>query len=297
MESDQIKYFLQVAEDLNFTKASEHLFVSQSSVSKKISSLEKELGFTLLKRNHQMVKLTENGKRFVKFFQRIEKEFYEESSKAKYFEYHQKKTLKLGIISNYDFTKLASFLNPIKCDFQLDFANLEILLKGLNSFDYDLIIGQFKGIQQEIKNNALIDSIECVKLCEINRYIFFAKNNPLAQKKDLKLKDFASQNFYIGSSLVALQNAEEICMKENINPKLISILHNETIEYELLKGDGFTLGDECNKFINHKDLDFIKIDYKQILGCAYLKDIELNKYKLLQQIIRQIQKNNNSKME
>ena len=47
MTFNQIKIFLTVAEQMNFTNASEELFLSQSSVSKQIRKLEVELDTTL----------------------------------------------------------------------------------------------------------------------------------------------------------------------------------------------------------------------------------------------------------
>ena len=44
MEIRQLKYFAAVAETLNFSRAAETLFISQSALSKQIADLEKELG-------------------------------------------------------------------------------------------------------------------------------------------------------------------------------------------------------------------------------------------------------------
>lgn len=57
----QLQYFLEVARTLNFSKAAEALFVSQSTLSKAISTLEEELGAVLFLRDHHNVKLTPAG--------------------------------------------------------------------------------------------------------------------------------------------------------------------------------------------------------------------------------------------
>jgi DNA-binding transcriptional LysR family regulator len=56
-----VRYFLAVAEELNFTRAAERLFVGQQAVSKSVRQLERELGVTLLERTSHDVALTPAG--------------------------------------------------------------------------------------------------------------------------------------------------------------------------------------------------------------------------------------------
>ncbi|MFK7859259.1 MAG: LysR family transcriptional regulator [Granulosicoccus sp.] len=63
MELHQIRYFLALAEDLNFTRAAERCGVSQPSLTRAIKRLEEELGSQLVRRERNRTHLTELGRR------------------------------------------------------------------------------------------------------------------------------------------------------------------------------------------------------------------------------------------
>lgn len=62
MELRQLKYFVKVAETLNFSEAARVLCVTQSTLSQQVKQLESELGTPLLVRSSHMVDLTEAGR-------------------------------------------------------------------------------------------------------------------------------------------------------------------------------------------------------------------------------------------
>lgn len=64
MTFNQINYFLNVAKHLSFTKAASSLFITQSTLSRSIASLEDELGVVLLKRDFHNLSLTPAGELF-----------------------------------------------------------------------------------------------------------------------------------------------------------------------------------------------------------------------------------------
>ena len=62
MEINKLRAFVDLAKTLNFSETAENLYTSQSTISKQIKSLEKELGQELFERNNKNVALSEYGK-------------------------------------------------------------------------------------------------------------------------------------------------------------------------------------------------------------------------------------------
>ncbi|WP_285767277.1 LysR family transcriptional regulator [Peribacillus sp. SI8-4] len=99
MDFKQIQYFTEVVKQGSFSKAAEHLFLSQPNISKSIKDLEKELDAKLLTRTTRKIELTDTGKLLYQYGQRISQSiehFYDELDDMKN---SKKGNIKMGIFS------------------------------------------------------------------------------------------------------------------------------------------------------------------------------------------------------
>ena len=87
MELRTLRYFLAVASEKNITRAAELLHVTQPTLSRQMSDLERELGATLFLRGKRALTLTEDGLLFrqraediVELADRAEREFTQRTS-------------------------------------------------------------------------------------------------------------------------------------------------------------------------------------------------------------------------
>ena len=72
MNLRSLEYFLIAAEELNFTRASERLFITQQALSAHIAGMEQELGSQLLLRRVPL-ELTYAGQVFLRYAQEIQR--------------------------------------------------------------------------------------------------------------------------------------------------------------------------------------------------------------------------------
>ena len=79
MEMQQVRYFLAVAQTLNFTRAAEQCNVSQPALTRAIKALEEELGGELVRREGRLSHLTGLGKQIAPML----KQCYESALNAK----------------------------------------------------------------------------------------------------------------------------------------------------------------------------------------------------------------------
>src|SRR4029450_3312585 len=99
MEMHQVRYFLAVAEELNFSRAAEKCAVSQPALSRAITPLEHECGGPLFPRERRLPNLSPLGRMVRPFLEQIARESDETLKLARQHAGAEKHTLQLGLMT------------------------------------------------------------------------------------------------------------------------------------------------------------------------------------------------------
>ena len=135
MEMHQVRYFLAVAQLLNFTRAAEECNVTQPSLTRAIKQLEAELGGDLFRRERPAAQLTELGQRMHPLLKQCYDAAVGARSLASSFKSGEIGALRIALTHSIDLALLIPHLNEIKRQFnRLEFRFLRGTSREVGDF-------------------------------------------------------------------------------------------------------------------------------------------------------------------
>jgi DNA-binding transcriptional LysR family regulator len=190
----QIDYFMAVARNGSFVKASERLYVSQPAISRQIATLEGELGVTLFDRTKRTIRLTSAGELFYKFFQDYKNGLSTTKYHAKILNDKIEGAFRVGYLEGWalpDFFPL--FLSALNRQFPaiqifLYAWNLRELAEELEGGSLDIII--YPDLLDPVP---LAFSVR--QLTEIPLIMIYSRDLPQAKLKNPRIEDFRGRAF------------------------------------------------------------------------------------------------------
>lgn len=124
MTTEQVKCFFKVAELGSFTAAAEAMYMTQPALSKRITSMERELNLTLFSRDKsKKTHLTKAGQVIYEGFLQVEQDISRIVEQAKSVENGMTGTIRLGIFENQI---IDEYLQEILNDFSRRYQNVEL---------------------------------------------------------------------------------------------------------------------------------------------------------------------------
>ena len=203
MEIRQLKYFVKVAETLNFSEAAKSLFVAQSALSQQIGQLEQELGVQLFQRTNHGVCLTEAGEELLPMaFRTI---CATESCEGRMQDCRQELSGTLDIGVTYTFSP---FLTDTLLEFMKLYPQVKLnihynpiaeLMAMLEKHEVDFVLA--------FKSDQLYPEIQSRVLFSNRLAVIVSEHHPLAQKDKVTLLDIQKYDFALPSTELQARHA------------------------------------------------------------------------------------------
>ena len=114
MELRHLRYFVAVAEALNFTKAAEKLHLAQPSLTRQVKDLEAEIGVRLVDRSGKHISLTEEGRSFLTDAKRLLLECAESVEAVRRLSRGETGQLNIGYVANVHYDLLPATLGAFR---------------------------------------------------------------------------------------------------------------------------------------------------------------------------------------
>jgi len=192
MELRHYRYFLAAAEELNISKASRRLNVSQPAMSRLIRDLEDELGMPLFKRERFGITLTPSGETFLSYARQI-LDLSNEATRVLRNQPAQTPTITIGFITS----SLGSFFGAALKSIRDAHPDLMVNIHELSPAE------QAKALRKRQIDIALIgnpcgtihDEFETSVLFELALEAVLPAGHRLAKRKRLNLKELEDDDF------------------------------------------------------------------------------------------------------
>ena len=193
MEMHQVRYFLAVAEELNFTKAAEKCNVAQPSLTRAVKLLEEEMGGALFHRERANTHLSELGRMVMPHLQQL----YEESQAAKRaaqdFTKLKKTGLKLGVMCTIAPAQLIDLVGAIQSRYPG--IELEICDASARELNQRLLDGALEVAIYCLPGDEPDDRLHAMPLFREQMLIVVSPNHRLAKNNAIRVKDLDGEKY------------------------------------------------------------------------------------------------------
>jgi DNA-binding transcriptional LysR family regulator len=192
MDFNQIRYFLALADTLNFTRAAERCHVTQPALTQSIQRLEAELGGALVLREGRNNRLTELGSSLRAHFEHIEQTRRQVKATAEAVTGSVPQTLDIGVMCTVGPRRLSRFL----ADFQAANPGVQLILHDvaaarvaellLSGAVEGAILGRYGPPDPRLRGVALFDE---------RMVVAFPDGHPLAAAERVTMAEIARHRY------------------------------------------------------------------------------------------------------
>lgn len=232
MELRQIRYFLKVAELLNFSEASKALFITQSTLSQQIRQLENEFDTILFERNSHEVSLTEAGQQFMRYARKVMIDVDDCTQKMDDLKNMLTGELNIGVTFTFSPLLTETVLEFMKLyphvRLNVFYKTMSELMDMLQRREVDFVLA-FKPTDRNNK-------IESHVLFNNHLSVVVSEHHSLVKRKSLTLDDLAAYDAAMPArGLQARNSFDDMIHSENSKLKIRVELNDVSILLKLIK--------------------------------------------------------------
>ncbi|SDJ84669.1 cidABC operon transcriptional activator CidR [Sediminibacillus albus] len=219
MDIRHLKYFIEVAHFKSFTRAADHLFITQPTISKMIKNLESELGVELFDRSRKKLILTDAGRVILEQAQTIDKAFDNLQTELDDLLGLQKGHIRIGLPPIMDAERVIRILG----EFHQLYPHIT----------FQLLENGTKKIEEDINQDNLDVGITVLPTSEENFHYFSFKQEELrvvvppthhlASRKQIKLEELKDEQIILFNKDFALNDRiSSACKEAGFLPTVVS---------------------------------------------------------------------------
>lgn len=244
MTFEQLDYFIAAVKCDTFFEAAETLHTTQSTLSKQIMKLEKELNLQLLDRSRRSATLTEAGKMFYEEALELSRQYHQTLRRVKRFQEDTGFSLSIGtlpILAQYGLSSLPKNFSEQNPQIHLTMDEVEEmeLMEGLHSGKYDLVIAR--------KNMVDDKKYLFYPLANDRLVAVLPQNHPLAGRIAVSLQDIAQENLLLMQPHTSVYGMCCLLFQEvNLQPRILRTARMESIIGAVAINEGISLLPEGN---------------------------------------------------
>jgi LysR family hydrogen peroxide-inducible transcriptional activator len=192
MEMHQVRYFLAVADTLNFTRAAELCNVSQPALTRAVQQLEEELGGLLLRRERKLTHLTDFGQLIEPHLRQLFADAEAAKTTAKRFLNLEQAQIRLGIMCTVGPARFMGFL----ASFHSANPGCEItLVEGVPSRLSEMLLQGELDLAVMAQPEPFIERLDVLPLYRERFCIAFPTGHRLEQQNQVAIADVAGETY------------------------------------------------------------------------------------------------------
>jgi len=186
MEFRQLRYFVTVAETLNFTRASEKLHIAQPAVSRQVRQLEQEIGVDLLIRGKRRILLTDAGRVLLEQAKILLAHAEHAADAARRAQKTERKLVRVGIAVG-----LGERVNTVLIQHAKSFPDVEVQCRNIVSSHQNEALKQLRIDVGFLRPPVDLEHFKSEVLFTEPLLVLIPETNPLARRKSVRLRQLA----------------------------------------------------------------------------------------------------------